>query len=103
MERILKIQEFLEKKPDDSFLKHALGLEYKKIEAYNKALSTWEELLQKDPQYVGTYYHIAHLLLEMGQQEKAVGYFEKGMEVAKQLNDRHAYAELRAAYDDLMY
>lgn len=103
MERIHKLLEFLEKTPNDSFLKHALGLEYKKLESYDKALETWKELLEQDPNYVGTYYHIAHLLLEMNQQDLAITYFEKGMEVATKLNDRHALGELRAAYDDLMY
>lgn len=103
MERIQKLMEFLEKNPQDSFLKHALGLEYKKIQQTDKALEIWQVLLNDDPNYVGTYYHIAHLLLELGRTKEAIQYFEKGMEIAHQLKDRHAYAELKAAYDELMY
>lgn len=88
--------------PDDSFLMHAKALELIKTNAHQTAKDTFVALLEKNPDYVGSYYHLAQLLTTMGDTTKAAHYFEKGMAVAKKLNDRHAYNELQAAYDDLM-
>jgi exonuclease VII small subunit len=52
---------------------------------------------------VGSYYHLAKLLERQGEQESAIATYERGMEVAKRLGDRHAYGELQAAYEDLIY
>ncbi|HEU4901258.1 MAG TPA: hypothetical protein VFT06_00665 [Flavisolibacter sp.] len=52
---------------------------------------------------MGSYYHLAKLLERQGQSEAAIAVYEKGLQVAKQAGDRHAYNELQAAYEDLIY
>ncbi|QES90040.1 tetratricopeptide repeat protein [Rhizosphaericola mali] len=103
MDRIEKIKELLKDNPIDSFLRHALALEYIKLEDFTLAQQTFIELLNDDPNYVGSYYHIAKLLESQNEKEKAIFYYEKGMEIAKKLNDRHAYNELQSAYEEYLY
>jgi tetratricopeptide (TPR) repeat protein len=102
MDRIARIKEFLKDSPNDSFLKHALALEYIKIGDDSAARSLFEELLAYEPGYVGSYYHLGRLLERAGLQQEAIAVFEKGMQMAKAANDRHAYNELQAALDDLI-
>ena len=103
MNRIEKILEFLQKTPNDNFLRHALALEYIKQEDDVKAQSLFEAILTDSPNYIGSYYHLGKLLERNGQTATAIQWYEKGMKVAKEANDQHAYNELQAAYEDLVY
>lgn len=103
MDRISKIKEMLQSQPNDSFLLHALGLEYLKLGEEAQAKDTFINLLIHNPNYVGTYYHLANLLVKLGENEDAVHYFEKGMEVAKMMKDQHSYNELQSAYEEWLY
>ena len=103
MDRIEKIKEFLRASPQDSFLQHALALEYIKLGQDDDARSLFEEILHRDPNYIGSYYHLAKLLERTGDQALAIEWYEKGMAAAKTAGDNHAYGELRSAYEELTF
>lgn len=102
MEKIEKLKSFLAGSPDDAFLKHALALEYIKLGNESEARQLFLDILERDPSYIGTYYHLARLLERAGEIENAKSWYEKGMTAAKQADDRHAYNELQTAYEDLI-
>jgi tetratricopeptide (TPR) repeat protein len=101
MEKIEKLKNFLTSSPDDPFLKHALALELIKQGNDQDARQLFLEILNRDPSYIGSYYHLAHLLERAGERENAKTWYEKGMTAAKKAGDGHAYSELQAAYEDL--
>ena len=101
MEKIEKLKAFLQSSPEDSFLNHALALEYIKGGNEASAREIFLNILHRDPSYIGSYYHLAHLLERMGAPEEAKAWYEKGMVAAKKAGDLHAYAELQAAYEEL--
>jgi Tfp pilus assembly protein PilF len=101
MDRIAQLKEFLTRNPQDSFLQHALALEHLKRGEEAAARSLFESLLQRDPGYVGSYYHLARLLERQNDRAAALHWYEAGMQQARDKNDTHAYNELRAAYEDL--
>jgi Tfp pilus assembly protein PilF len=103
MDRITQLKEFLKASPGDSFLRHALALEYIKLGDDNTARAIFEEILTQDPGYIGSYYHLAKLLERTGDTNGAIEWYEKGMEAAKQAGDKHAYGELRSAYEELTF
>jgi Tfp pilus assembly protein PilF len=103
MERIEKLKVFLSKNPDDSFIRHALALEYVKLGEDGEAKRLFEQLLEKDQQYIGSYYHLAALLQRTGESEAAIKCYEKGMEVAKTAGDQHSYNELKSALEELLF
>jgi Tfp pilus assembly protein PilF len=103
MERIEKLKEYLLATPNDPFLEHALALEYIKAGQDTEARQLFEELLRRDPGYVGSYYHLAKLLERTGEQALAIEWYEKGMEAAKAAGNKHAYGELRSAYEELSF
>lgn len=92
----------LQDQPKDSFLKHALALEYIKIDKEDEAIIQFVELLNNEPDYVGSYYHLAKLYERNQETDAAIEIYKKGMEVAKKLKDNHNLNELRSAYDNLV-
>jgi len=103
MNRIERIHEFLKAQPKDNFLRHALALEYLKINEDEKAKELFLTILNESPDYIGSYYHLAKLLEQKGEKEAAISWYEKGMAAAKEAKDQHSYNELQGAYEDLVY
>jgi Tfp pilus assembly protein PilF len=101
MERIDKLKEYLQAQPNDSFLQHALALEYIKLGDEQAAKKLFENVLQHEPGYIGSYYHLGKLLERIGENDKAIATYETGMAQAKAAKDMHAYNELQAAWEDL--
>lgn len=91
----------LAEQPDDNFLQHALALEQIKIGNDSEALSLFRALLDRDPSYIGSYYHLAKLLEKLGDEKEAISVYEKGMAESKKAGDNHAFGELRSAYEEL--
>ena len=103
MDRIEKLKQFLQATPGDSFIQHALALEYIKSGDDSTACQLFEELLAREPTYVGSYYHLGKLLERIGDNEGAIKWYEKGMEEAKKAGENHAYGELRGALEELTF
>src|SRR5665213_163234 len=100
MDRINKLKEYIKANGKDSFLQHALALEYIKIGNEEEARMLFNEILKREPTYIGSYYHLGKLLESIGDPEKAMRVYKRGMEVAETANDSHSYAELQGAYED---
>jgi len=103
LDRIEKLKDFLEENPQDSFVQHALALEYIKAGDDSAAQKLFEEILQREPEYIGSYYHLAKLFERNGNTELAIKWYEKGMERAKKAGENRAYNELRSAYEELTF
>ena len=103
MDRILKLKEFLKANPRDSFVQHAMALEYIKLGDDEQAMVLFEEILNREPGYIGSYYHLGKLLERNNKTEEAVKVYEKGMEEAKKAGDNHAFGELKGAYEELIF
>lgn len=103
MDRISKLKEFLLINPGDSFLQHALALEYIKLGDDEQARVLFEEILTREPGYIGSFYHLAKLLERSDKTDEAVKVYEKGMKEAKKMGDNHAFGELKAAYEELTF
>jgi len=102
-DRISRLQQFLQENPADPFVNHALALEYIKIGEEARAKALFEALLERNPDYVGSYYHLAKLLERTEDIPGAIKVYEKGMEEAKKAGDTHALGELRGAYEELTF
>lgn len=101
MNRISQLQSLLATEPFDAFLLHALALEHIKIGDEEAARQLFETLLQKHPAHHGSYYHLAKLLERIQRPDDAIETYRTGMMYARQAGDKHAYAELEMALEDL--
>ena len=103
VERIEKLKEFLAANPADSFVQHALALEYIKLGDDEKGRVLFEKILSREPGYIGSYYHLAKLLERNDKITDAIKVYTKGMEEAKMAGDNHAFGELKGAYEELTF
>ena len=103
MDRIVKLKEFLTVNPADSFVQHAMALEYIKLGNDEQGRVLFEEILNREPGYIGSYYHLAKLLERNDETDEAIKWYEKGMAEAKKAGDNHAFGELRGAYEELTF
>ena len=101
MNKIFQLKEFLQDTPNDSFLQHALALEYIKVGDEQAAKLLFENILTNEPSYVGSYYHLGKLLERINDNQAAITVYQTGMKEAKLANDNHSYNELQAALEDL--
>ena len=99
--RLERLQEFLDNEPNDPFLKYALATEYLRLNNPEKALWFFLDLVDKHTDYVGTYYHLGKLYEQMAQPKEALSIYEKGIAVAKKIKDQHALNELLGVYNSL--
>jgi len=103
VDKIAKLKEFLTANPHDSFVQHAMALEYIKLGNDEQARGLFEEILNREPGYIGSYYHLAKLLERNDKTEEAIKVYEKGMEEAKKAGENHAFGELRGAWEELTF
>ncbi len=103
IDRVDKLKAFLAASPTDSFVQHALALEYIKAGDDASARALFETLLQREPGYIGSYYHLAKLLERADDIPGAIRVYEQGMEQARNAGDQHALGELRGAYEELTF
>jgi tetratricopeptide (TPR) repeat protein len=103
MDRIKQLNEFLKVTPDDAFLQYALAIEYIALMNDQEALSIFLHLVETQPEYYATYYHLGKLYERMQEPDLAEKIYEKGMEITLKLNQRHAHGELRGAYEELTF
>jgi lipoprotein NlpI len=94
--------QFYNDDPNDPFNSYALAIEYLKSD-FTKAQHYFEKLLSEHEYYVPTYYHAAKLYQDLGEVDKAMSVYEKGIAVAKSQNDTKAAKELKSAYDEMMF
>ena len=101
--RIDKIRAMLETQPADSFLQHALALEFIKLGNEEEARRLFEEILNREAGYIGSYYQLAKVLERTQQTEAAIQVYEKGKKKKKKAGDQHALSELRSAWEELTF
>lgn len=95
--RISTLAKAVKEHPEDSFYKFTLALEMLKIGERSKAKVLFEAIRNSDPKYVGVYYHLAKLYVELGENKKALDTYKEGIDEAEAQNDSHTKSELSAA------
>lgn len=96
-ERLQQLFGFLEFSPKDAFILFAIAKEYESLKITDKALEFYLKVQQADVNYVGTYYHLGKLQEQLNDFTAALAAYDKGIEVAKTVGDRHALGELMEA------
>ena len=96
-DRLTQLLDFLKNSPGDAFILFAIAKEHEGLGNQEEALKHYLELTEKQPDYVGTYYHLGKLYEKQGAFEKAFSTYKTGMQVAKKMGDQHILSELAGA------
>ena len=103
MNRLEQLNAFLHDSPNDPFLHYAIAQEYNKLGQTEEALGKYLWLTENHPTYVATYFHLGKLLIERGEKEAALAWFNQGIEQAKAAKELHSLSELQSAKLALEY
>ncbi|MFK8005280.1 MAG: tetratricopeptide repeat protein [Saprospiraceae bacterium] len=101
--RLKQLYQFLKERPEDEFLLFAIAKEYEKLKNDEKAKKYYLKLTTDHVNYIGTYYHLGKLYERVEDFDSATEAYEKGMEIAKSIGDKHAFGELRGAHEMLEF
>jgi tetratricopeptide (TPR) repeat protein len=99
--RIETLREMLEKEPKDSFTRYAIGLEYMSLKEIDNAVIIFEEIIHTAPGYLPVYYQLGKAYEQRGETEKARTMYQRGIELAAEVNEIHTMDELQQALEDL--
>lgn len=100
--RLEMLEKMVEAGQADAFARYALALEYRKLERYADALSTFEALRDAAPDYLPMYLMAGQLLVEdLADAEAARPWLEQGIALAEEQGDPKALSELSDALADL--
>ena len=95
--RLEQLLAFYEEDPDDAFTRFAIAQEYMKAGAPQRAISFYEQLIEDQPTYTGTYYHLGKLYEETGRSEEAIAIYQQGIRVAREQRNLKDLSELQDA------
>jgi len=98
LEKLLELQVLY---PDDLFNKYAVAMEYLGLQKTSMAKEIFEQVLKNDKNYVPAYYQLGMILMNEGNEVKALEVFEKGLSEAKLKRDNRSIREFQAAIDEL--
>ncbi|MDQ3110882.1 MAG: tetratricopeptide repeat protein [Bacteroidota bacterium] len=101
MDRLSQLEELLKEDPNDSFLQYGIALEYAKKGNVEEAISRIEKLLSEKPDYLGAYYQLGQYYEAVNKTNEAMTIYEKGIILAKKLNNNKTMNELREALQQL--
>ena len=96
-----KLQEMVKNDPNDPFSRYAIGLEYAKFNDLDKAIKQFEELIDTDPKYLGSYYQLAKIYEEVDRKEEAGETYKSGMTLSQEAGDMHTHSELQHALEEM--
>jgi len=99
--RVMQLKEFLAKTPEDAFLNYALAIEYVGMGKDDDAKAIFENLLENQPTYTATYYHLGKLYEREGRKDDAETVYRKGIMLTMKNREQHAMAELQNALSNL--
>ncbi len=97
MTRLDQLMKYLSDAPNDSFLLFAIAKEHESNSDATNAFAYYLRLVEEHENYVGTYYHLGKLYEKTENVAEAIKIYKKGMEIAQQQGDRHAFGELATA------
>ena len=97
MPRLDQLLELLKADPTDSFIRYGVAMEYAKLGEHDKALGEFNELLQRDPNYVAGYFMAGRTCEQKGEIEEAKSFYRRGIATAEKVGDHHAAGEMSSA------
>jgi Flp pilus assembly protein TadD len=97
MDRIALLRQFVAASPDDPFARYGLAMELVNRGELAEACQVFQELVDKQPDYVATYLMYGNALARAGDVERAAQMYRQGADVSGRRGDSHTRSENLAA------
>ncbi len=91
------VLEMLKTEPNDVFLNYALGIELEANQLFEEAVKQFLKTLAIQTDYFACYYQLGRVAEKMKNEELALEYYKKGLELATLQKDKKAINEFNEA------
>ena len=91
------LKNMVAQRPEDSFLRYGLAMEYRNSGDLQQAMDEFNALMAAAPDYVPAYFHAGQTLEQLGRPEDAAAVYRRGIDEAARKGDQHARSELEGA------
>jgi tetratricopeptide (TPR) repeat protein len=98
-ERLDALNALLAQDPNNSFVRYGLAQALLSAGKLEQAAAAFQELIQRNPDYVAAYYHGGQTLEKLGRVEEARSMYEEGIPACTRTGDLHTKSEIQAALD----
>ena len=95
------LTEILTSNPGDAFARYGLAMEYSKSGDVERALTEFQTLLEKNPDYTPGYFMAAQTLASASRTEEAKRMLIDGIASARRTGNQHAQSEMTAMLEEL--
>ena len=95
------LKEILAENPNDAFARYGLAMEYANAGDNETALAEYQKIVETNPAYVPAYQMAGQLLMNLGRDTDARGWFERGIAAAQRAGNQHAVSEMQGMLDTL--
>ena len=95
------LEEFVARKPDDSFSRYGLAMECMNSGDPKSAAEHFRALLQRNQEYVPAYLMYAQLLVRESRPDEARAILSSGIAAAQKKGDDHARSEMETLLSDI--
>ncbi|MEZ5355761.1 MAG: tetratricopeptide repeat protein [Bryobacteraceae bacterium] len=99
MSRIDTLRSLIEQDPANSRFRYMLAMETVNSGDLTGAVSVFEDLLTRDPDYSAGYFHGGQTLEKLGRVEEARRMYREGIDATTRTGDGHTRSELQGALD----
>ena len=99
--RIESLTKMLSENPNDDFLTYALALEIAK-DNLSEAIHLLENLIQKNENYLPTYYQLGKFYEQTKNTQQAIVCFQEGKKIAQAQKNKKTFSELNEALQQLL-
>ena len=99
--RLAHLRQLLQADPNDPFLHYAIGIEHFNSEDFELANQSFQDVVDRFPDYIPTYYQFALTKVHLGEVENAIELLNKGIPLAQKAGERKTANELAMLLEDL--
>ena len=101
MTRLERLKKLGELEPKDPLAHYGLGLEYSKLQQWDRAIAAFDDAIAANKKYAMAFYHKARAELGAGRTADARQTVTAGIKSARSAADRHTERELRELREKL--
>ena len=99
MDRIEALAAMVAQDPANGFARYGLAMEYARSGRLEDAITQFQALLDRDPNYAAAYYHGGQALERLDRVDEARQWYQRGIETTARTGDAHSRSELQTALD----
>jgi len=101
-DRKQQLESMLADRPDDTFLRFALGMEHVKLGQHAPAIEQFDRVLEADPGYIAAYAQKGQVCEQLGRFDQAKSAYRAGIVAASAAGDAHAATKMQESLDRLV-